>query len=225
MNIAVGSAFRNCAGNVSRYMRQVQALQDHAGIKHHVRVIAVEGDSVDKTEMTLYAQADAYNIDLTLIRHDHGKRKFGSTEDEDRIVALSGVGNAIFDGVRETDDALVYVESDLLWNAHTIGSLLDMALRQDSDVDVFAPRITAGSTFYDIWGFRHLDGRRFSPFEDLKEPSLIEVGSVGSCLVMRGEVARRVRIRNNYCLVGWCEEARRLGYRIGVDTRFEVRHP
>lgn len=227
MNIVIGSAFRNSAHYVPRYLDQVAQLKKHAGPKHSIRVIAVEGDSSDNTEGALMLSSMAKHITMQVVKHEHGQPWFGSTENTERLKALSQVGNAIFNSVRDSDDVLVYVESDLLWDFHTIGSLIDMAERRDGGFDVFAPMVFAGSFFYDIWGFRK-NGERFVPMKPYHigmEIGLTEVDSVGSCLVMRGEIARKCRIRNDYCLVGWCEDARANGYRIAVHPDFVVRHP
>lgn len=229
MEVVVGSAFRNFGHAVGRYMLQVKGLQKALGPEHKVRVLAVEGDSVDTTRAQLESVAAGLGIDLNLVTCNHGGRRFGSTECEDRLVALSKVGNAIFENVRESDDVLLYVECDLLWQAADVAPLLKMAAFNEGGFDVFAPMIWAGQLFYDVWGFRGTDDQRFGPFapyhSSLKPNALCEVNSVGSCLVMRGQVARECRIHDNYCLVGWCRDARSKGYRIAAHTGFDVRHP
>lgn len=222
MNIVVGSAFRNCAPSIARYFKRIDALEKHAGLNNHVRVVAVEGDSVDRTRELLETYRGYF--DLEIITCNHGKRKFSSTEDEDRLVALSKVGNAIFGGVRDTDEVLLYVESDLLWDPHAVGTLIDLAADRRFGIDVWGPRVMAGKAFYDVWGFRHLDGTRFSPFEESRGGAF-EVSSIGSCLAMRAEIARQVRITDDYCLVGWCKNARAAGYRIGCYWDAQVNHP
>jgi hypothetical protein len=221
MNIVIGSAFRNATHYLSRYFRQVQALREHLDPMHTVRVIGIEGDSTDGTREVLK------QYDLELVQHDHGKKWFGSTEEPERFVEISKIANLIFDHVKPTDDVLVFVESDLIWDAHTISSLVDMALRRNGEFDVFAPMIFAGENFYDVWGFRR-DGERFSPFPPfhrLFQHGLMQVDSAGSCLVMRREVAQQCRIKNDYCLVGWCEDATAHGFTIAMDSRFRVHHP
>lgn len=230
VNIAIGSAFRNCGPNAMRYMERVRALQDWIEDEGTVRVIAVEGDSVDNTRQALSVAAEYHNIPLDLVTCNHGGPMFGSTEAPERMVALSKVGNAIFDAVQPTDDLLFYVESDLIWEPEVADDLLRFAYGQAMNYDVFAPLVMAGRAFYDIWGFRWLNGERWSPFvldadpvkSAARKDDVLEVSSVGSCLAMRGEVARNVRIRNEYCLVGWCEDARAQGYRIGVHCGLRV---
>lgn len=226
MQLAVGSAFRNSGPNVPRYMERVKALETMLRpMGHTVRVIAVEGDSTDNTRAAIAASAFYLDLDVMLVTCDHGGPVFGSVESDARFVALSKVGNAILDGVRPGDDALFYVESDLIWEPTVPVNLWKDLV--GSNYDVVAPLVMAGEVFYDIWGFRGLDGRRFSPFAPhypglLDTVGLFEVGSVGSCFVTDGVVARNARIRNNYCLVGWSQDVRSLGWRIGVDHTQKV---
>lgn len=231
MNIVVVSAFRNMSGRVNRYFQQVHALATHVGPDHPVRVVAVEGDSVDETERELVSLGKLWQIPTTVVRHDHGKKVFGSTEEPERIEALSGVLAAGMGGVEKSDDVVVYVESDLVWKPHDVGSLIDIAFERRAKLDVVAPLVFAGDAFYDIWGFRGTDGSRFGPFApyhpclESGEP-LVEIGSAGSCLVMRADVARTVdSSKNREALVGWCGLARKKKFRIGVAVDFRVDHP
>ena len=91
---------------------------------------------------------------------------------------------------------------------------------------MFGPLVMAGDCFYDVWGYRDLNGERFSPFAPFCAglgASMFEVSSIGSCLAMRGDVAMSCRIRDEYCLVGWCRDARAQGYRIAVCPDLMVR--
>lgn len=229
MKIAVGSAFRNSSAGLTAYFNRVKALQEHVGPQHKVRVIAAEGDSVDGTKHALGIVARSKAVPVEVRACDHGGPVFGSTEHQARLDALTGVGNAIFEGVRDDDDVLVYVESDLLWDPHTIGSLIDMAAERRGGFDVLAPMVWAQpGVFYDIFAYRK-DGQRFGPFAPyhpaLKPTGVTEVDSAGSCLVMRGGIARQVRIPKGGVLIGWCEKAREAGYRVGVTRDFGVQHP
>lgn len=226
MNIVVGSAFRNSSHYIARYMQQVFNLQKHAGPNHNVRIVAVEGDSQDDTRERLLSLAAYFSLPLELATCEHGHPPFGSTEHPTRLAALSQVGNTILNQVREEDDILVYVESDLIWDTNTIGSLIDMAVRRDEDFDIFAPMVFAGPHFYDIFAFRK-NGERFVPFEPYHialRQGLTLIDSCGSCLVMRGEIAQKVRMTSG-ALVEWCDNARTQGYRIAVHPQFRVVHP
>lgn len=231
MNIVVVSAFRNATHLIPRYMRQVRALAAHAGAGNNVRVVAVEGDSTDATRDMLMSELSTIH-ESELLVHEHGLRVFGSTEDSDRLEALQGVMMAGMASVRTSDDVVLYVECDIIWSPHVVGSLIDRVYYRDSDTthpyEILAPLVFAGDLFYDVFAFRK-DAARFSPFPpyhaDLSPTGITEVDSVGSCLVFRAELAATVQPVGALGLVSWCEGARAVGHRIGVAPEYKVRHP
>lgn len=230
MRIVVGSALRNMSGRVNGWFRQIHDLKQHAGEAHELRVIAVHGDSMDETERELHQFGELWEMPLEIVEHSHGHQVFASTEEPLRMEALSGVLRAGMGAVKKDDDVLVWIESDLLWEPHDIGSVIDIVDRGDDDFDVVAPLVFAGDLFYDVWGFRGMDGERFSPWapyhSSMQPHGLTEVKSVGSCLVMKGDVAMSVKTpQNKQALVGWCAAARKKKYKIGVAADFRVRHP
>jgi len=237
MNVAIISFFRNSAarGQVQRYFQQLHALRSAAPATMRFRLIAVEGDSADNTQAELLAYARGLgllNEGFDLVSRSHGKREWGSTEEHERMEALSWVGNGGLERVRPSDDYVIYVESDLIWRPETMLRTLTMLQKTSNDkpiFDVFGIMPFAADAFYDIYAFRHLDGTRFGPFapysRDFVLDGINEVSSVGSCLVMRAEVARNVRIPGAEVLVGFCRIAREQGYRIWVDARERIQHP
>lgn len=245
MNIVLGSAFRNSSiSHITRWADQCYALESYLysilgrgilGLTQddplRFRVIAVEGDSINDTQAQLHRECKRRGLELDLRTCNHGCRVFGSTEDEDRLKALSLVGNAILGGVRLIDDVMVYVESDLVWSADTITRLIARVLE---GYDVIAPLIFAGEHFYDIFVYRGLDGNRFSPFfpyhssissDGFLDAYPVEVQSAGSCLVMRADVARTCRIRDENALLGFCKDVRSKGYMVWVDKTERIEHP
>lgn len=245
MRVVVVSAFRaSSRPHVRRWASQCSALRTHLRTTHYgsLRLSAIEGDSNDKgaTVTHLTEEGAHHALNLTVTHCHHGRPHYGSVEHPDRMTALSKVGNAMLDSITPTDDVVVYVESDLVWDPVTVTTLIDLLLASSS-YQVIVPMIFAGQLFYDVYAFRGLDGQRFSPFPPYHsslnghrhryftssptDTQLVEVGSAGSCLVMRGEVAREVRISNGEALVGWCQSARELGHRIAVAPELVVRHP
>ena len=83
---------------------------------------------------------------------------------------------------------------------------------------------------YDWWGLE-AEGRKFQvcpPFHPMleKEASLYPMDTVGSCLVMRGNVARECRYDPpERGMSGFCENIRSHGYKIWLDPKLKVRHP
>lgn len=228
MNIVIGSAWRSSEHNVSRYLDQVFALQALLEpYDHNVRVIGVEGDSVDGTLQALQRGAEKRLIDLQVKKFDQHTPHWGSTTDPRRMKALSEIANTIFDMVDEDDDIFVYVESDLIWEPEPIATLIQMVEEKAEGYDIIAPLVFAGEHFYDVWAFRK-NGEQFGPFppyhSKLRE-GLTEVDSVGSCMVMHTEVAYVTRIKDDNAFVGWCKEARAQGYRIAAHSNLRVNHP
>lgn len=230
MNIVLGSAFRNAAGpQIARWASQCCSLEmSLENIGYTFGMVAVEGDSTDNTVNELHALGES-GAPISIVTCNHGQRVFGSTEESDRLEALSQVGNAILSSVNESDDILIYVESDLIWDAKTIISLIDTLMV--CELDVVAPLIFAGNLFYDVFVYRGLDGERFSPFPPyhkhltLSESLPVEVESAGSCLVMRAEVARKCKIKDGRALLGFCKDVRENGYHIFVDPTQRIYHP
>jgi hypothetical protein len=225
VNVAIGSLWRNSETRVGRYFGQVASLRDRLAAQGDcLRVVAVEGDSTDATRRLLTDWAHSTGIALHLATLNHGGPEFGSVEDGARMRALSKVANALLDEVISDDDVFVYVESDLLWSSDVIMRLID---RLAPGRDVIAPLPMAGAHFYDIWAFR-VNGSRFSPFPPfypgLRLDELTPVDSVGSCLVMRAEVARTVRMQDG-ALVQFCANARQAGFGIFCDGRERIDHP
>ena len=238
VRVAIGSAFRNSAGgHLQRYFHQVDALRDllkeHG---HSLRVIAVEGDSVDNTRTELMRWAEYCVLALTIVTRNHGKRVFGSTEEPERMAALSYVGNGILESVLPEDDVLIYVESDLVWRAETMLSLINKLGFPEVQpmggevrtIDAISPLVFAGEAFYDIWAFRK-SGHRFGPFKPYHGELLFDratpVDSTGSCIVMRGEVARTCRIIDNEALVGFGRDVWAKGFALFADARERIDHP
>lgn len=227
MKVALGSAFRNSAshGHLPRYEAQMCDLRDRlADFGHSLFPVLVEGDSTDDTKAQLEAMLNRF-ANGVLGDVTHGGPWFGSTEAPERFRALAGVGNGILSRVPDDATVLVYVESDLIWDGRT---MLNCLGRLSHDVDVVSPLIFAGKYFYDVFAYRGLDGNRFAPFHPYHSMlnGFSEVSSVGSCLVMKADVARNCRIPLEEGLVGFCRDARSKGYRIWVDTRAGiVRHP
>lgn len=227
--IVLISAFRNAARRFDQYSALVDALRTVEPCK----VMAVVGDSTDGTEQVVKEWADDNPKWNWWFRHDHGKPEHGSTETPERLIALSGLLNAALDEIMryvQEDDTVVWVEGDLFWDPYTIIQLHRYLRRVE--VDVLAPMVFAGEAFYDIWGFRTLDGRRWGPFfpwGDVAEIAAVHpfvpMGSVGSCVAMTGQVAKRVRVQDGNALVGWCAEARARGFRIWCAKELRVQHP
>lgn len=239
MRLCVVSAFRDSAGvQLQRFHRQLRALEET--LRAPLTFLACEGDSRDHTRQALIDEAGARKADAgrrtLLIEVGHGGPRYGSTEEPARLAMLSTLLNTALDHVPGKDlDAIVWVESDLIWGAHALLRLADVVRARD-DVGVCGAMCYAGDPFYDTWGCRQLGNgeHRMPPFAPYFSEAylathqmgdLVEMASVGSAVAFTPPVARDVRVQDGQALVGWCAEARRLKYRVWIDRACRVDHP
>jgi hypothetical protein len=228
VKVALVSFFRNSGGGqAQRFLYQAALLRNHLKESWNtLRVVAVYGDCYDDTAAVLIDHGLRHNLSVSLVERSHGGPVFGSTEHPDRLRALTFVGNGGLEAVHPDDDVVVYVESDLIWESATISGLITRL--SEPGVDVVAPLVFAGELFYDIFVYRK-NGQRFSPFypyhPELNHEGLTHVDSVGSCLVMRAEVARNCRMKDAGVLLSFCQDAWDKGYTVNVDATKIIRHP
>ncbi len=218
--VAVCSLFKDCAHTVGYYKA---LLDSQARADVGISCSFVEGDSSDNTFAKLCAWRDA-DPRVTLVqRHVEPVRDF-----DDRVRKWAELGNVALKGALATDCThVLWCESDLTLPHDLLEQLLDC------DVDIVAPAIFLGGMFYDTWGFRGLDGSRFSnttPYHAQWVPhELVELSSVGSVVLFRREVFDAgVRFRGVYpdgLLAGVCSDARAAGFRVWMDSRVAVLHP
>lgn len=218
--VAVCSLFKNSAATLD-YFRAVITAQARPDLE--LSFAFVEGDSRDDTFARLAAWRDA-DPRVGLVKVDvEPVRDF-----EDRVRKWALLGNVALETALATDCThVLWCESDLTLPPDLLEQLLA------GDQDVVAPAIFLGGLFYDTWGFRALDGTRFSneaPYHRVyRGHDRVELASVGSVVLFRREVFDRgVRFRGEYengLLVGVCQDARKLGARVFLDSRVSVIHP
>lgn len=225
MNVVICSAFRNATGYIDRYFAQVDALSTALAKRHdHLSLVLGYGDSDDGTGEHLF-EAATLSIGARLIDVSHGGPAFGPVVDAQRFKQLAYVGNKILSNVPSDADVVVWLESDLIWRAEMLARLIYHKL------PVVAPMVYERKSggFYDTFAFvkNGLNFTKHYPFhrELLGVIGILDVDSVGSCVVMSGDVARGLRIPEADVLVGACRELRDNGHVIWVDTGAEVWHP
>ena len=218
--MTVCSLFRSVAPTVPLYraMLEAQARPD-------VELCAsfVEGDSRDDTFAKLCAWRDSDPRVRLVQRHVEPVTDFAH-----RVRAWAELGNLALEGALETDCThVLWCESDLVLPPDLLEQLLEC------DADIVAPAIFLGGWFYDTWGFRGLDGARFTNdaphHPDWNAHGMVELSSVGSVVLFRREVFDAgVRFRGEYpdgLLAGVCADARKLGFGVFMDSRVAVLHP
>lgn len=232
MNVTLCSAFRNSTPYLRRYFEQVARLGNL--LDGHLHVIWCEGDSTDRTYNALVAVSSfgkaqgCYTTDV--FQHSHGGPDHGSVVNAERFANMAKVWNEIWRRIPDDADAVVFVESDLIWEPATIIALLDdLAI-----VPAVAPKIILRREgyhpefWYDNWGFwrNGVQIRTMPPYfaELTPDGDLLELDSAGSCLVMRGDVARRVSWPPEDVIRGVCRQIREGGDSVWLDAMQKVIH-
>jgi hypothetical protein len=215
----LASIFRNSGRYVDRYVNQVKALRDHAD----VTVIVGEGDSVDNTYDRLL------DTDFTVLKVEHGGPSFRSRDNVLRWRHLAAVCNVVWAAaVREHgDEPVVWVESDIIWDASTIVALVH-DLRTVPAVAAMSYRYEDPSEFYDIWG--HVkDGTpftRYPPYHaEISHQNLCEIDSAGSCFAIRADAVSAVEFAAADCVRGVGRSLRAAGFSLWLDPQLAVSHP
>jgi len=220
--VVICSLVRDGMSYLPSFRRQLESLMLDAEYGWHLCIL--EGDSCDGTwdYLERWATEDR--------RITIGKENVGDTfEMEERAARWARAGNACFALIPQDRPYthVLWLESDLCFPPELAKRLLRC------EVDIVAPMIWLGGLFYDTWGFRDINGQRWTneaPYHPEYCPmSLIEMGSVGSCVLFRREILDAgVRFKGTYengLLVGMCNEARSLGFKVFADTSIAILHP
>lgn len=212
--IVLCSIFRDSHSYLERYFDQIAELRERIDLK----LILAEGDSVDATRPALVGHL--MGTDDVCITADHGGPKFASIDHPVRWEQIAYVVRKTLErALREQPDVLVWVESDLLWDADDLLALIDAAKNGRS----VTPMVFAEGTnrFYDVYGHR-MNGAWFmghapyfqGPVE--REGVYVKVDSCGSCFATPDMDALRK----------WDGHWPYHGHgKLWLDTEHKVRHP
>jgi glycosyltransferase involved in cell wall biosynthesis len=220
VNVTIVSPCRDVAHWVERYRGQVEALtHPYAAL----RVVVVEGDSIDGTWRIIEAWA-AQDDRVTVVKCDTGRQRYGSVVHPERFITLAQVFNAGLDAVdTEWSDFVLFLPFDIVYQPDLLQRLVA------HDVDMVSPFVWQGAIFYDIWAFRRA-GSYFVNFdrghaERHMGTELMDMDSIGGTMLMRAEiVARGCRYTAENVDRGLCDQAARLGYRMWADPTTHVEH-
>ena len=238
MHIVLTSALRNAEEYVSRYFAQFAGLRNLLAARgDRLDLIIADGDHADGTRAHLGCcvqdylnQYDPAEADMViLLTVDHGGPDHGSVVNAERFANMAKVWNVIWRNLPSGVDAVLFVEADLVWSPETLIVLLDRL----ADYPAIAPMIHlqrlpwGRGAFYDTWAYRK-DGshiKMFPPYFpgwDMREP--IQIDSGGSCLAIRGELARQLHWPAEDVVVGVCKQIYAQGGSVWLDPGLSVTH-
>jgi len=139
---------------------------------------------------------------------------------------------SIFKSLSTFSDFTIFLEADLTYPPDVIDYLVE------ANVDVVAPVINVGSSFYDSWGYRNLNGEKISDIEFFKIDNwqaqdnreyLKELSSVGSFLSIKTSfLEKSIRLPIGYedgMLVGLCLGIKNFNGKIYCRKDICVTHP
>lgn len=189
------------------------------------------GDSTDDTDAMLF-EATSGGIGARLIDVTHGGEVYGSIVDERRFRQLAYIGNKIFANIPDDVDAVVWCESDLIWEPKTMMALIDRL----QDYPAVAPMVMhagnpglypgGGPFFYDSYCHRR-NGQRFSntpPYHPELGADMLQMDSAGSVLAMNAGLVKHIKIGSDV-LIGACRQIYELGGSVWLDPALIFFHP
>lgn len=228
MNICLLSAFRNATGYVNRYLDQVGALAVELLDRcDNLSLVWGEGDSTDNTlyHLQKYQAAAGFYIPLIpVVDCTHGGPVFGSVVNEQRFRQLAHVGNCLWRHIPKDADVVLYVESDLIWDAETMLRLIDDLQRVPAVAPVVMELSTGG--FYDTYCYRK-DGvnfKKYPPYHPALTCGMVELDSAGSCMAMNAELARHL-VWDERVFVGISQQIRDIGASVWLNQELTIYHP
>lgn len=231
MDIYLASSFRNAARYVERHVMQTALLSlKLSAMGHRLHCVWGEGDSTDGTREALAFAAYGSGVRAKLVDVSHGGPEFGSVVDAQRFRQLAYVGNKLWAEIPADADAVVWVESDLMWDASTLVALVEAS----EQAPVVAPMVLrralgAPPLFYDTWAARkegqHFRGRwPYHPALKRAHAELVEMDSVGSCVALRKGVGVGLHWPEEDVIVGLCRQVRERGGSVWLHTGLAVWH-
>lgn len=235
MNVTLCSAFRNAESYIGTYFYQIDnlalALRERGD---KLRIIAAFGDCTDSTGQLLKDQVIFRGASLSLLfsvdifPFDHGGADYGSVVNEERFRNIARVCNAIWERIPQDADAVIWVESDLIWQPETMLALVDNLAEYPAVVPMVMLKRAGYSPefFYDTWAFR-MGTTHISPmppyFRNWDGVTPLQVSSAGSCMVIRGELARKVHWPADV-FVGLSRDIYGYGGSVWLDPKVSVIH-
>lgn len=231
MNVATVSILRDGAGYIPRFVGQLAGLRDVLATDGlYLRSIVIEGDSVDGSWDLLQAAFAEAGLRADLGQHHHGGARYGSVDETARWRNVSQVYNVALARLDPLDDVVIQLDPDLLWAPETLAQLA-MSVVWGPAYDAVAPGVfhAASGRWYDTWGFRALDGRRFTakaPYHpDGWQSAPARIGSAGGCLAVSADYARQARFDPpEQANVGWCAQLRNAGALLWWDPTSAIVH-
>lgn len=225
--VALGSMFRDSTSYLPRYFEQVEALRTMLEDRgDRLRVIAIENDSADETWEMIDRWLFGHFADGVLVKVHDDCPYFPSVDRPERWRHHAWVQNHVLEELDDTDDVLVYVESDLVWTPDDLCALVDKAKdNQAWTAAVFYREY--GGHWYDSWG-TSVDGANFFgsyPYHPKYTGEPMQIDTCASVLACPAKLARETRFSPVDAFKGWARDIYAHGGEVWLDPSVAVLHP
>lgn len=224
MNVAIVTPVRDVSGASLAALGERLTSLDHK----HLRLVIVEGDSVDDTWTDLL-QWQNRDDRVKLTKHDTGKGRFGHVVSAERFAHLAGIINAGVEMALANDwaDYILAIPSDVHFEPDLVTRLLSHDKRLIAAM--FWTQEAGGLRFYDTWAFSRA-GMNFAPFNFTwyqthlpSEP--VEMDTVGGAILTRADLFRQgLRYSPVNLDRGLCEQVRAMGHTVWCDPSTHIIH-
>jgi len=210
--ILIGTMLKNSGGWLSKYWEEVKKL-DYP--KDKLRIVFVYGDSKDNTLKIAkrIVKEKVCNVEIYKEPNDTLLKRGGAQ-----------LSASVYNDWKTllNEDYFMLLDSDLI---ELPSNLITELLKVKEDIVAPYPWSEGHRHFYDSWIFR-IGNKRFHPMNPpglgLKVP--IEVDSVGTCFLATRESYKSTPITNPYPNLSFCNNARRMGYKVIALPYLEVFH-
>lgn len=229
MNVCACSSFRSSTGYLARYFDQMAGLRRSLARRGDgLYLVLAEGDHADDTRAQLPDML--WNFCATLISYDHGGPDHGSVVNAERFANLAKVWGRIWAAIPNDADAVLFVESDLIWAPATMLALIDH-LRE---YPAMAPMVMLQregyppDSFFDVWAFRkgNLPFNHRPPYFSGWPSSVpVQIDTAGSCIAFRGDIACQLVWPPEDVVRGICRQVYELGGSVWLDPALAIVHP
>ena len=231
-NVTIVVPFRDNVAEAMRMYNQVYEL-NYPG--DNLRMVCVEGDSIDDTPDILRRISEGegwadWMDKFTFIKFDLDVPKFPSQINPIRFKALAQTFNRGLDEAMVDDwtDFVFLGPSDLFFESDLIKRLVN------HDLSHVAPmywiKLGPHTVFYDTWGFRDLTGRNWTNFswkwgEDNLPAQPFEMMFAGGAAMFRRDVLEKgCRYTEKEVDNGMCKSIREKGFKVMADPTTHVFH-
>lgn len=227
--VAIASIVRDeeASGNLGRFLDCCRELEQY---HKNIVYIFIEGDSSDRTYDVLKDWMTQRSGSI-LRKINRGYSSFGKTKDVKRTVHLAELRNRLIELILWTQGIgeVLMIDANYGWKGDLISMLREVKSHIAAPLAVMHKDDSGKYLFYDTWVFRK-NGREFwnvYPYaEGMQFDRPIDVDSVGSGYLIKRQVLEagvKYDGTDDSEQVGFCNNARNLGFNIKINPKTYIR--